>query len=96
MYDESRYEIRGENRSTALSACLTGVYWWMTFALLVSGLSAYMVGTSPELARIFVRNQGVFLGLLLVEFFMVIGITAGIRKLSAATATALFILYAAV
>ena len=95
MYDESRYEIRQENRSNALSACLTGVYWWMTFALLVSGLSAYMVGTSPELARIFFK-PGVFLALAIVEIVMVIGITAGIRKLSAATATALFILYAAI
>lgn len=96
MYDESHYDVRAENRSTSLAACLTGVYWWMTFALIVSGLTAYMVGTSPELAKIFVRNQAVFLILVIVEFVMVIGITAGINKLSAATATALFILYAAI
>lgn len=96
MYDESHYDVRTENRSTSLAACLTGVYWWMTFALIVSGLTAYMVGTSPELAKIFVRNQAVFLILVIVEFVMVIGITAGINKLSAATATALFILYAAI
>ena len=96
MYDESHYEVSAEKRSTSLAACLTGVYWWMTFALIVSGLSAYMVGTSPELAKIFVRNQAVFLILVIVEFVMVIGITAGINKLSAATATALFILYAAI
>ena len=96
MYDESRYEIRQENRSTALSACLTGVYWWMTFALLVSGVAAYLVGTSPELTRIFVRNPWVFWGLAIVEIVMVAGISAGINKLSAATATALFILYAAI
>ena len=96
MYDESHYDVSAENRSTSLAACLTGVYWWMTFALIVSGLTAYMVGTSPELAKIFVRNQAVFLILVIVEFVMVIGITAGINKLSAATATALFILYAAI
>ena len=96
MYDESRYQIGTENRETSLAACLTGVYWWMTFALVVSGLTAYMVGTSQELARIFVKNPGVFLVLAIVEIVMVIGITAGINKLSAATATALFILYAAI
>ena len=96
MYDESHYDVRAENRSTSLAACLTGVYWWMTFALVVSGLTAYMVGTSQELARIFVKNPGVFLVLAIVEIVMVIGITAGINKLSAATATALFILYAAI
>lgn len=96
MYDESRYEIRSENRSNSLAACLTGVYWWMTFALLVSGLSAYMVGTSEELVKLFVRTPAVFWGLAIVEILMVLGITAGINKLSAATATALFILYAAI
>ena len=96
MYDESRYQVGTENRETSLAACLTGVYWWMTFALVVSGLTAYMVGTSQELARIFVKNPGVFLVLAIVEIVMVIGITAGINKLSAATATALFILYAAI
>lgn len=95
MYDESSYQV-AEKNSTSLAACLTGVYWWMTFALLVSGLSAWLVGTSPELARIFVRNQGVFWVLALVEIIMVVGINAGINKLSAATATALFILYAAI
>lgn len=96
MYDESRYEIRTETRETSLAACLTGVYWWMTFALVVSGLTAYMVGTSPELTRIIVKNPPVFFILAIVEIVMVIGITAGINKLSAATATALFILYAAI
>ena len=96
MYDETRYQVGTENRETSLAACLTGVYWWMTFALVVSGLTAYMVGTSEELTRIFVRNPGVFMVLAIVEIVMVIGITAGINKLSAATATALFILYAAI
>lgn len=96
MYDESRYQVGTANRETSLAACLTGVYWWMTFALIVSGLTAYMVGTSQELTKIFVKNPGVFLVLAIVEIVMVIGITAGINKLSAATATALFILYAAI
>ena len=95
MYDESNYEVGNLNRSNSLAACMTGVYWWMTFALIVSGLSAYMVGTSEELARIFVKNPAVFMILAIIEIVMVIGITAGINKLSAATATALFILYAA-
>ncbi|MBO4647799.1 MAG: Bax inhibitor-1/YccA family protein [Lentisphaeria bacterium] len=96
MYDESRYEVRTENSSNSLARAMTGVYWWMTFALIVSGLSAWMVGTSPELSKLIIGNQAVFMILALVEIGMVIGISAGINKLSAATATALFILYAAI
>ena len=96
MYNEQNYDVGNQSRSNSLAACMTGVYWWMAFALIVSGLSAYMVGTSEELVKIFVKNQAVFLILAIVEIVMVIGITAGINKLSAATATALFILYAAI
>ena len=96
MYDESKYEIRPAENANPIAAAMAGVYWWMTFALTVSGLAAYLVGTSENLTRIFVRNPGVFLVLAIVEIVMVIGITAGINKISAATATALFILYAAI
>ena len=96
MYDESKYEVRPAEGTNPIAAAMAGVYWWMTFALVVSGLAAYMVGTSENLTRMLVKNPGVFFGLAIVEIVMVIGISAGINKISAATATALFILYAAI
>ncbi|MBO4304341.1 MAG: Bax inhibitor-1/YccA family protein [Lentisphaeria bacterium] len=92
MYDDNN-SFSAERASSALSACLVNVYWWMTFALLVSGVAAWAVGTSPELSKKLVTSPGLCLVLFLVEIVLVIGITAGIRKLSAATATALFIAY---
>lgn len=98
MYYDSNGNPHAEESSApaALTACLAKVYWWMTFALAVSGLCAWTVGTSEGLTRIFVKNPGIFLGLAVVEILMVVGIGMGINKLRAATASALFILYAAV
>ncbi len=98
MYYDSNGNPRAveEHSANTLAACLTKVYWWMTLALGVSAFSAWIVGTSEGLTKIFIRNPGIFFGLAVIEILMVIGIGAGIRKLSAATATALFILYAAV
>ena len=98
MYYDSNGNPRAveERSANTLAACLTKVYWWMTLALAVSGFSAYIVGTSEGLTKILIKNPGIFFGLAVVEIVMVIGIGMGIRKLSAATATALFILYAAV
>ena len=95
MFYGSRDESRDMARSGALAACMTKVYWWMAFALVVSGLCAWIVGDSEGLAQIFIGNQLVFFGLILAEIGLVLGISAGINKLSAATASALFILYAA-
>lgn len=96
MYDESSFEVKEKSRSTALAACLANVYWWMTFALMVSALSAYLVGTSPQLAKMFLGNKILFFILLFGELGLVLWISAGINKMTASTATALFILYAAV
>lgn len=94
MYDDSSYEVQAS--SSALTACLLNVYWWMAFALLVSATSAYLVGTSEKLLKLFIANPLMFWGVILVEFGLVIAISAGINKMAAATATALFVLYAAV
>ncbi|OQA88693.1 MAG: Inner membrane protein YbhL [Lentisphaerae bacterium ADurb.Bin242] len=95
MYDESSFEVKEGSRSTALMSCLANVYWWMTFALMISALSAYLVGTSPELTKVFIQNRMLFFILLIAELGLVIWISAGINKMTASTATALFILYAA-
>lgn len=94
MYDESSYDV--QTRTGSLTACLLNVYWWMTFALLISAVSAYLVGTSEKLLKLFIMNSIMFWGTILVEFGLVVAISAGIRKMSAAVATALFVLYAAV
>ncbi len=94
MYDDSSYEV--QTSSNSLTACLLNVYWWMAFALLISATSAYLVGTSEEMLKLFIKNPLMFWVAILVEFGLVIAISAGINRMAAATATALFILYAAV
>lgn len=79
----------------AVSASISKVYGWMCFALFVTAGCAWLVGTSPELTRMFIANKAVFFGLIIVELLMVMGISFLLDKMSAATASALFILYAA-
>ena len=92
MYD-GNYQMERSAASPALAACLANVYWWMTFALLVSGVTAWAVGTSEELSRMIFQNRPLFIILLLAELGMVFWISAGISRMQAATATALFIAY---
>ena len=92
MYD-GNYQMERSAASPALAACLANVYWWMTFALLASGVTAWAVGTSEELSRMIFQNRPLFIILLLAELGMVFWISAGISRMQAATATALFIAY---
>ena len=95
-YDANGNPHIEESTMPTLAACMVKVCWWMTFALAVSGLCAWTVGHSEGLTKLLVRNPVVFFILIAAEFGLVIGIGAGIKKLSAATASALFILYSAI
>ena len=94
-YDTNGNPHVEEQTSAALGSCMVKVYRWMTFALAVSGFCAWIVGTSEGLTRVFIENPIAFFILMLAEIGLVLGIGSAINKLSAATASALFILYSA-
>lgn len=95
MYDkmnQSAYD-RGSNYAVAFPALMTKVYTWMALALTITGLSAWYVASSPGILSLIYTNQIVFWGLLIAEVALVWGISGAINRISASTATMLFILY---
>ncbi len=59
----------------------------------LTGIIAYFTATSPTLLQIIFGNPLVMWGLLIGELLLVVGLSAGISKLSGSTATFLFLLY---
>ncbi len=71
------------------------VYSWMTVGLAVTaGVAWYVANTPALLAMIFSSSVGL-IALVIAQIGLVIWISAGIQRLSAFMATALFILYSA-
>ena len=95
MYREGMIREAVDRTSSGVAAFLTGVYYWMTFALGISALCAWAVGTTPALRNLVFQNPVLLTVLIVAELGLVIGISWGINKMAAATATALFALYAA-
>ena len=83
---------RGEVRRNIL---LSQVYAWMTAGLLVTGAIAAFTAQSAAIRDFVLGNSIVFWGLLIVELVLVVALSATAARLSAGTATALFLLYAA-
>ena len=69
---------------------------WMTLALVITGFTAFGIASNPGIAYAIVTNRLLFWGLVIAEFGLVIGISGAINKLSAVTATLLFVLYSIV
>ncbi|MBP3512213.1 MAG: Bax inhibitor-1/YccA family protein [Prevotella sp.] len=82
--------------SAAFPALMRKVYVWMALALVITGLTAYGVATSPGLLMTLATNRILFFGLIIAEFALVIGISGAINRLSLATATLMFVLYSVV
>ena len=50
------------------------VYLWMTFALIITAITAYVVGTSETLLTAIYTNSVLFWGLIIAEFALVFGL----------------------
>lgn len=87
---------RSEMVGLSLPVLLKKVYVWMAMALVISAITAYGVATTPAIMTALIQSPGIMFGLAIAELALVIGINAGINKLSIPTATLLFILFAAV
>jgi len=79
----------------AQNTLIRQVYAWMGGGLMVTALLAMVTVSSPAILNAVFGNRLVFYGLILGELGLVVAISGAINRLSAAMASFLFILYAA-
>ena len=81
--------------SEASAAFMSRVYSWMTGGVLVTALIATVLGQNEEMMITLLTTRFLFTGLLIAQLGLVIGLSAAMNRISASTATMLYILYAA-
>lgn len=86
----ARYELR----DAAEARFLARVYRWMTLALGVSAVTAWYVGSSPELMRGILAHPWAFFAALVAEVVVVVAFTSVSRRASFPAAAAMFLFYA--
>ena len=74
---------------------IRSVYNWMAIGLALTGFIAYYVASTPALLNLILGNKILFFGLIIAELALVFTISARVHRMQASTATALFVLYAA-
>lgn len=98
-YEEMNYQSFSRDRqleaSYAFPALMRKTYLWMSMALVITGLTAYVVATNAAISNfLFMHSQLIWI-LFLAEIGLVIGLSAAIRKISLSAATLMFVAYAA-
>ena len=71
------------------------VYNWMCIGLALTGFLAFYVSGNETLFRLIIGNRILFFGLIIAELALVFSISGMVNRMSAGTATALFVLYSA-
>ncbi len=92
-YNPAEY---GHTSALTETKVFRNVYLWMTFALTITGLVSYYVSHSYEILSFIFGSKIAFWGLIIAEFGLVIGLNAAINKISAVTATIIFMLYSVI
>jgi len=79
----------------SLSRFMSAVYRWMTMGVAMTALVAYLIVQDEQLLMAIMTNKILFYGCIIAEFGLVIYLSARIQKMSAMTAIAAFMVYAA-
>lgn len=81
------------HKQEIISLYFSKVYTWMFGALALSGLVAWKAANSAAFMEWMMAHPNAFYGMIIGELALVIGLSWGIKRLSFATATLMFILY---
>lgn len=90
-----RYQTQYRTITITNSTVMRGVYGWMGGGLLLTALAALITASSPVLLQAILGNRFLFYALVFGELGLVIAISGAINRMSTATASILFLLYAA-
>ena len=89
----NQVEERAQSSALSFPALMSKVYLWMTLALVVTGMTAYYVASSPAILYAIVSNQIAFWGLFIGELVLVFVLSSRIMSLSFVTASLMFVIY---
>lgn len=92
---EGRY-TREYAPTVSFPVLMRKVYTWMTLAMLITGITAYGVASSPAILGMIFSSKVVFFGLIIAELALVWGVTGMLNRISLTTATLMFIAYSVI
>lgn len=84
---------RGTIEESAIARFMAGVYKWMAIGILLTAFVSYYVSMTPTLLQAIVGNRILFFGLILAELGAVLYLSFAIQRISAMTATVVYLLY---
>lgn len=83
----------GKEQNAVFAKLMRSVYLWMVLALVITGLTAAYVASSPAYISALMNNPILFYGVIIAELALVFILSGRIHKMSFTSASLMFILY---
>ncbi len=80
--------------SQVIAAFMSRVYLWMMVGIAISGLTAYVVASRPDVVNYIVQNRVIFFGLIIFQLVAVVALSGWVQKMSISLASLIYALYA--
>lgn len=94
-FNNSNYQTgRPRDSVRVLSAFMNAVYLWMVVGITVSGVTAYVVASRPEIVKYMMQTPILFYGMIIAQFAAVIALSAWVQRMSVAMASLMYVSYA--
>ncbi len=87
------YSVSRPTTEVVVNDFVRSVYNWMCIGLALTGFTAFYVSNSETMLRLIFGNQLIFFGLIIAELVMVFSLVSRVNRMSAGTATSLFVVY---
>lgn len=91
-YEESKKVL---STSSVSRTFLFNVYNWMAMGLGITGIISYFVASSQTLLNLFFGNPVLLIGVIILQFVVVLGLSFAMNKIPAALAIGAFFFYSA-
>lgn len=85
---------RMRESAQALSAFMSAVYLWMMVGITISGITAYVVASRPDVVGYLMQNPILFYGLMAVQIVAVLALSVWVQRMSVALASFVYVAYA--
>jgi len=82
------------SKAETINAFMRGVYGWMSTGMLITACAAWLTANS-QFGVTLLQSPGLLMVLVLLQFGLVIGLSAAINKLSGSAASLMFLVYSA-
>lgn len=80
--------------SQAISVFMSQVYLWMMIGISISGITAFVISSRPDIIMYIMQNRILFYGLLIFQLAMVLALSAWVDRMSFSVASLIYVLYA--